>query len=265
MLKVKAGYVVLTMTKILLLAGCGGGDKPIETLSQSESSVKALAVSQQTSASVISLTKISETRIGRTIYDYVFKINVQNDASAKTAITATVIQAGQGVIVLDGSVLVGDMSPRVTVTPADTITLRVDRAFLFNSSAIVWKITEPINGIAVPPEPNPSENKSTLAGVDSNANGIRDDVERGIAAQFGLNPEKYFLALQHAKTLQAAIASPSQAMSNTHISMVRCINDDQTLIDLKNTTMVMLDTPGRRSAYGHAFAGKVISSEGCIK
>lgn len=38
-----------------------------------------------------------------------------------------------------------------------------------------------INGITVPPAPDPVANSSTLAGVDSNKNGVRDDVERKIA------------------------------------------------------------------------------------
>jgi hypothetical protein len=41
--------------------------------------------------------------------------------------------------------------------------------------------SEIINGIAVPPEPDMTENNATLAGVDSNSNGVRDDVERLIA------------------------------------------------------------------------------------
>lgn len=40
---------------------------------------------------------------------------------------------------------------------------------------------EKINGIVVPPEPDPVKNAATLAGVDSNNNGVRDDVERNIA------------------------------------------------------------------------------------
>ena len=38
-----------------------------------------------------------------------------------------------------------------------------------------------INGITVPPAPDPVINNATLAGVDSNKNGVRDDVERKIA------------------------------------------------------------------------------------
>lgn len=41
--------------------------------------------------------------------------------------------------------------------------------------------SEMINGISVPPEPDPTINNATLAGVDSNQNGVRDDVERVIA------------------------------------------------------------------------------------
>ncbi len=40
---------------------------------------------------------------------------------------------------------------------------------------------EVINGITVPPEPAPTINNATLAGVDVNGNGVRDDLERWIA------------------------------------------------------------------------------------
>ena len=40
---------------------------------------------------------------------------------------------------------------------------------------------EIINGIQVPPEPDPIANNATLTGIDVNENGVRDDVERVIA------------------------------------------------------------------------------------
>ncbi len=39
---------------------------------------------------------------------------------------------------------------------------------------------EIINGYTLPPEPDPKINNATLLGVDSNKNGIRDDVERWV-------------------------------------------------------------------------------------
>lgn len=40
---------------------------------------------------------------------------------------------------------------------------------------------EVINGITVPPEPAPALNNATLPGIDTNRNGVRDDVERLVA------------------------------------------------------------------------------------
>lgn len=56
-----------------------------------------------------------------------------------------------------------------------------------------WKPRVPgnevINGITVPPEPAPSINNATLAGVDSNKNGVRDDVERYVARKSSSSSE----------------------------------------------------------------------------
>lgn len=50
---------------------------------------------------------------------------------------------------------------------------------------------EVINGITVPPEPAPAINNATVAGVDVNNNGVRDDVERFVAKN---NPTQQQLA-----------------------------------------------------------------------
>lgn len=51
-----------------------------------------------------------------------------------------------------------------------------------------------------PPEPGP-ENDKTLAGIDSNGNGVRDDIERYIAANYGDSPQKVAYLMQYAKAL----------------------------------------------------------------
>ncbi len=65
---------------------------------------------------------------------------------------------------------------------------------------------EVINGITVPPEPAPSVNNATLAGVDSNNNGIRDDVERVIATIFG-NTDQYKVVSFAVQSAQSGIVS----------------------------------------------------------
>ncbi len=67
-----------------------------------------------------------------------------------------------------------------------------------HATKLVWS---DING-TLPPEPDPTENNATLAGVDSNQNGIRDDVERAIYLKYKDNKRVAIAALQYAKELQ---------------------------------------------------------------
>jgi hypothetical protein len=99
--------------------------------------------------------------------------------------------------------------------------------------------------------------------VDSNANGIRDDIERQIAANFGREPAALPLATEHARRLQAAIVGPSQATVAAYVNQVRCLRDRQLLDRLSSQTVTTLDTAARRKAYGLAMAGVAVSLEGC--
>ena len=55
---------------------------------------------------------------------------------------------------------------------------------------------------ALPPEPNKAENDATLAGIDTNQNGIRDDVERAIYFKYQESAQHAAPAFQYAKALQ---------------------------------------------------------------
>ena len=65
------------------------------------------------------------------------------------------------------------------------------------SLEIYWEV----NGHRLPPEPDPTINNSTLLGIDTNNNGVRDDVERKIYEKY---PKKLHRALlmDGAKALQ---------------------------------------------------------------
>ena len=66
---------------------------------------------------------------------------------------------------------------------------------------------EVINGHTLPPEPDPTLNNSTLLGIDSNDNGVRDDVERKIIQTYQ-EPIKIELMMLYAKLGQEILNNP---------------------------------------------------------
>ncbi|QEY11445.1 hypothetical protein [Cellvibrio sp. KY-YJ-3] len=101
----------------------------------------AIALSANSMAldlNVIALNKLSETRIDRTTYDYVFSVTVQNGAQAVNNAAQTLTASGAGTTILDGSVLLGNLASGEQITPADTIKIRHNRALPFDQSALIW-------------------------------------------------------------------------------------------------------------------------------
>ena len=92
---------------------------------------------------------LSEKRISRTVFDYTYRITLQNDATARQDVAAQVGAVGAGTSIRDGSVSVGALAANQQVSPTDTITLRHDRLLPFSLAAITWNIT----GTVVPPDP----------------------------------------------------------------------------------------------------------------
>ncbi len=92
-------------------------------------------------ASVTLLTRLSEKRVGRTLFEYVFQVTVKNGTEPQTGVIVALTGAGPGTTIVDGAVDVGELAPRATVTPDDTITLRHDRALPFAANALVWLVS----------------------------------------------------------------------------------------------------------------------------
>jgi len=74
-------------------------------------------------------------------------------------------------------------------------------------------IPKEINGHRLPPEPDPKINNATVLGIDSNDNGVRDDVERWIILHYAQDPKypktKTAIALQYAWAAQKILENPS--------------------------------------------------------
>jgi hypothetical protein len=118
--------------------------------------------------------------------------------------------------------------------------------------------TEVINGIVVPLEPDPVVNNATLAGVDSNANGVRDDVERKIAVS---NPENNKGAFLAAKLYQAYIVGDDSKILEVKKEII-CSNVIVPSGTLRATSDIVLDTQSRINAADRVFFEQ-IPDAGC--
>lgn len=162
----------------------------------------------------------------------------------------------------------------VTVAPGASETYRtVDGTIhlLVGSSTIAKPLpvslalvsAETINGVSVPPSPPTVFNSVTLAGFDTNGNGVRDDVERLIADQYGTDSTKFNLATSVAKAMQKMLVAPSETSTAAYGNALRCIFDNVILRDVIVIERAMLSTGARKSAYGDAIAGTSLDEEGC--
>ena len=227
---------VIAGCAILVLSGCGGGSssggEPVNpggangsasTLSSSmataQSAGPTIAVTAQTEPTpaialrVTGLTKVSETRVGRTLFDFTFKVNVRNTgSSAYQNVVLTLTAAGAGATVIDGLVALGSIASGAELSPSDTVTIRQDRAQVFDPTALAWRIE---GTIGTSPQAKLAELEAsgaipklergnTLQGIDVNANGVRDDVDAFINNQYPV-PSQRAAALQTAQALQAAL------------------------------------------------------------
>lgn len=134
-----AGALVFALS---LLGGCGGGDGTSEsTVSDASGVMKtALAVNPQPAFTVVGLTKVSETRVGRTTFDYVFRVSIANAGAERTSVEARLTGTGPGTMVVDGLVTAAVIGAGATVTPTDTITLRHDRSVAFDAARLAWSV-----------------------------------------------------------------------------------------------------------------------------
>jgi hypothetical protein len=151
---------------------------------------------------ITGIKKLSETRISRTVYDYVFQVSFKNNGSVpQTGVAATLTAVGPGATIQDGSVNVGNLVAGGTATPTDTITIRQDRTLPFNEAMLIWTVSA--NDAVPPPE--------TVAGSDADNDGVRDDVQAFVITKFASDPPARDAVLQLAKSYQAAATATNQA------------------------------------------------------
>ena len=113
-----------------------------------------------------------------------------------------------------------------------------------------------INGIAVPPAPDAAANNATLAGVDSNGNGVRDDAER-LVAGLSIKTNYTDVNLEIAKQYSALVAADDKFSKDQYGEAMRKIyclngkrtNDEQSLLQLEVIFESVINTEDRKAKY----------------
>lgn len=124
------------------ITSCGGEVSSVSESQSAKLAATAVTVLPTADLKVVTLTKMSETRVSRTVFDYVFQVTIKNTGTdAHTGVVANLTGVGSGTMILDGTVLAARIAANSSVTPADTITLRHDRAFVFAQSALSWQVS----------------------------------------------------------------------------------------------------------------------------
>ena len=81
-----------------------------------------------------------------------------------------------------------------------------------NSDVATNEVPIVINGHTLPPKPDPKVNNSTLLGIDSNNNGVRDDVEIWIYQTYkDRHPIYIDIAMQAGRAYKQVLETPERA------------------------------------------------------
>lgn len=130
---------------------------------------------------------------------------------------------------------------------------------------------EVINGIEVPPLPTLADAIATFSGVDLNVDGVRDDIERYIAGQYGNEQNRYLAIREYVRTAQIAMEhTDSREAFNMNSEVQDCFprKYDDTYAHRTFETLqfqYFMNTDTRAKAFLDAFASRVTPAPHCEK
>lgn len=143
------------LSLLTLVASCGGGESVTPTGSERLHAAAVLIPAQD--ITVTSMTKVSEIRVSRTVFEYVFRVSIKNSGiTLLTNVTGTLGRVGTGTTIVDANFGVGSLASGATVVANDTITVRHDRNVPFLPELFVWSFSaiQTPTGVPIPGAPN---------------------------------------------------------------------------------------------------------------
>ena len=224
---------LLAITLLLLLTACGSGTESIaeeKGTSETNATVAVSAVDESTIIDVENENAAGEssdddgtgTIISPNATLKSLTLTVEKNALNRDENTTVKVMAaydnGSSKDITDKVIWVATPGDAVKVTNA-TLTALQDKSTTLKaklnnktSNEVKLNITWVVNGHVLPPEPDPVVNNSTLLGIDSNDNGVRDDVERWIYEMYkDKHPIHIDIAMQAGRAYKQVLETPERA------------------------------------------------------
>lgn len=212
-------------------------------------------------------------KVSRTEYDFSYYVKIINTGDAIKNVTASVSSTSVNTVVIDGSVNFNDVPTGESSQSIDTFTIRQNRRHAFDPDSLVWDIQyELANNDGLPPDPG-EEGLLTIEGIDSDSDGVRDDVQISIAKHYPDNAKAKQALMQLAKGLQEGFISfdqnNTQGLNNAVLKIVsaaKCISFESTTpdVDIAYVESLMMNTNARGNAFlevSFAASGKFFTSD----
>lgn len=254
---------------------------PVNSETQQESATtgdKTVVVTQKINNSSTSKTEVSlwDIEKQKLIDQALQKISTLSEKEMETLAGKLIAKMYETPLSNEEEVLVNELSKKLSGKPVPDLEVKY---------TLIQEVNGEVQGILVPPAPDKAVNDATLAGIDTNVNGVRDDVERFIAQEFGANKEMYNFLMKSAKLLQAAIIEkqPPKMSEEEQLRLMKsgienpslgagaqafnaflgCVRSSDKLNAMNLVDIATTNTGMRSAAYGKAFAGAVISGKNC--
>lgn len=131
---------IMLVSVASLLSSCGGNTPDSGSAAQS----RMLAATQtvdSTALAVSTIEKVSETRVGRTTFDYGFRVTVKNPGVAQGGVKLVLQAVGKGATIVNGSADVGTVGANSSSTATSLIVIRQDRSYPFDRASLKFNVT----------------------------------------------------------------------------------------------------------------------------
>lgn len=199
-----------------MLAGCGGGseNKPGALLGEHVGKPNILSASNTEYSTTLLLQ--SERRIGRTKFEYKFKVQLTNSGAAIQSASVKLVGAGDGTTIIKPTVNFGALNAGVTGLSLDELIVQHERTIPFDLAALKWLVTT-----------IPESGTDDLAGADANGDGVRDDIGNYITNKYGSTPSLRTALMQLALGLQSSTVATTDfqraAADTQRLEAGRCL------------------------------------------